>query len=355
MAGEWVAEKGRKYLMQVFGNGFEEVQKGIFQGACPGAEHHSKKSAKTDCRIHVGYGANGEKPGAYCLHHSCKHVLDRLNTEFRDLIFAKDEKYEVSGKSKGDAVAKEPVSKEPWVPDYDENRLREYVRSAPAVTKEFFMERSPVEVKGITSGVFLDAMFDSGQRVLIFTDFYSQGQYGWLVGRDGARLGARGVMPVKSVLPTNGGRDGVWYLCQPVDGKFHMNPRTGKMSRRSEESVIEWRHLVLESDDAPEDLWFKFLALLDVPIKAIYSSGGKSWHALVAVGKKGISKAEFDLVLREKVKRVLPIFGADPAAMTPVRLTRLPGCTRQGRLQELVYLNPEPDSRIVDMLPLRSL
>jgi hypothetical protein len=223
------------------------------------------------------------------------------------------------------------------------------------VDKRYFLERSPVDVKGVTSDVFLEAMFASGQRVLIFTNFFSQGEYGWLVGKSGSRLGARGVMPVKSVLPVNGGKDGVWYLCQPVDGKFHPNPRTGKMSRRSEESVTEWRHLVLESDDAPEGLWFKFLVLLDVPIKAIYSSAGKSWHALIATGKSDLTKADFDAILREKVKRVLPIFGADPAAMTPVRLTRLPGCTRGGRLQELIYLNPDPEGRIVDMLPVRSI
>ena len=39
---------------------------------------------------------------------------------------------------------------------------------------------------------------------------------------------------------------------------------------------------------------------------------------------------------------MLPVLGADPAAMTPVRLTRLPGCTRNGKEQRLIYLNPKP-------------
>jgi hypothetical protein len=36
------------------------------------------------------------------------------------------------------------------------------------------------------------------------------------------------------------------------------------------------------------------------------------------------------------------MIGADPGAMTPVRLTRLPGCTRRGKEQKLIYLNPKP-------------
>lgn len=51
-------------------------------------------------------------------------------------------------------------------------------------------------------------------------------------------------------------------------------------------------------------------------------------------------------------------FGADPGVLTPVRLTRMPGCTRKGRMQRLVCLNPDPEClvdgkrmRIVDMSP----
>ena len=70
-------------------------------------------------------------------------------------------------------------------------------------------------------------------------------------------------------------------------------------------------------------------------------------------------KASFDAYLRQEAKRVLPVLGADPGAMTPVRLTRLPGCTRGGRLQELIYLNPRPDVRkpvlIRDMPKLRGV
>jgi hypothetical protein len=88
-------------------------------------------------------------------------------------------------------------------------------------------------------------------------------------------------------------------------------------------------------------MWMKLLAYLPLAIRAIYSSGGVSLHALVDVNQG--SKPEFDALLREKIKRVWPAVGADPGALTPVRLTRLPGVTRGGRMQELIYVNPRAD------------
>jgi hypothetical protein len=85
-------------------------------------------------------------------------------------------------------------------------------------------------------------------------------------------------------------------------------------------------------------LWLRFLAMIPLAIVAIYSSGGHSLHALVRVDQP--DKPAFDAILRESIKKTLPVVGADPGAMTPVRLTRLPGCTRGGKEQRLIYLNP---------------
>ena len=112
------------------------------------------------------------------------------------------------------------------------------------------------------------------------------------------------------------------------------------MSRRSMESVAAWRYLVLESDEAPEDLWRNLLAQVPLPIAAIYSIGRRSLHALVRMWVD--SKAEWDAVKR----CIAPLFtklGADGGALSAVRLTRLPGCYRGDRLQKLIYLNPRPE------------
>ena len=96
--------------------------------------------------------------------------------------------------------------------------------------------------------------------------------------------------------------------------------------------------------------------MLPLPLSAIYTSGGRSIHAIVRVDAR--SKAEFDS-LRDDLLPVLCPLGADPAAMTAVRLSRLPGTFRHGsrgkdgkplrypspRLQELAWLNPAAPAR----------
>lgn len=94
-------------------------------------------------------------------------------------------------------------------------------------------------------------------------------------------------------------------------------------------------------------LWLRLLAMCGLPIVAIYTSGGASVHALVREDRE--SHAEFSEIVRQ-YKHRLPLVGADPAALTPVRLTRLPGCTRGGRPQRLLYLNPAaPEKPILSL------
>lgn len=380
MAGEWIAEKARGLMGMIPGQ-WEESQAGIYQGRCPGEHLHSGSSAATDARVHVAYGAAGQPPGVYCLHNSCKGVLDALNEDFRTAIFAKDENWRPANPANEGVVMRAPVAREAWVPEFSIGKLRGLVAAVPACDESFFMERSPVDPRKVTPGEYLEHIFAPGERALVFTDFKSQGDFLWEVGKGGFRLAAqREVKAVRSKLPVDGGKDGVWYLSNPVNGQWHANPRrAGKFSRRSEEAVTGWRHLVVESDEEKTlkiqggklmdeglreeaercfaaarempGLWMRFLAMAGLSIKAIYSSGGASWHALVEVNMA--TKADFDAYLRASAKRFLPIVGADPAAMTPVRLTRLPGCTRRGNEQKLIYLNPSPTGEPIRDLPKR--
>jgi hypothetical protein len=94
--------------------------------------------------------------------------------------------------------------------------------------------------------------------------------------------------------------------------------------------------VVLESDCQPAAQWLRILVQIKVPILSIVSSGGKSLHALAKINAS--SKEEWD----QKVRRLMPWLvkvGADRGAMTAVRLTRLPGCHRGEKLQELLYLD----------------
>jgi hypothetical protein len=407
--GSWIEPKARGIFSRFFGGDWVEKGDGVLEGRCPGESAHSGRSARTDARVFLSYGPNGEKPGCFCLHTSCKGVLEELNGRFRDELFARGEgdvnRPAAAGVKAGEegVVRRAPVSREGWIPEFDFARLKGLVRGVEEVTPEWFMERSAVDVARVGPGDFLEAVFRPGERVLVFTDFRSQGDFLWEVGKGGYRLSAeRGVRAVRSRLPQDGGKDGVWFLSNPVDGQWYANARReGRFSRRSLECVTGWRHLVVECDEektlrrrahglregavlrgagdeagageclrlaggerwrdsilklgrgvdwvgmagAMEEqarevpgLWMRFLAQLPLPILAIYSSGGYSLHALVRVDVE--TKADFDGLLRSHLKRILPVFGADPGAMTPVRLTRLPGCTRGGREQRLIYLNP---------------
>jgi hypothetical protein len=191
---------------------------------------------------------------------------------------------------------------------------------------QFVTARSAVDPARVTSQDFLRALYQPGEKVVVFTIYESQGQAIWPDCGTG--------------LPT-GGKDGVWYLANPVDGRFRKNPRTHTISRRSAESVTSFRFAVLETDEADLNDWLKCLALLPLRIAAIYESGGRSIHALVQVD--AATKEEWDQTVR-KMKSILITLGADPNALTAVRLSRLPQAQRGGRVQRLLYLNPSPDA-----------
>jgi hypothetical protein len=97
---------------------------------------------------------------------------------------------------------------------------------------------------------------------------------------------------------------------------------------------------VLESDDAPEELWLGMLAGLNLPIQAVYRSGGRSIHALLKLPCNAQADWEY---ARRVLMPVMSAIGADPGAITAVRLSRLPGCWRGKRQQRLIYLHPAPD------------
>jgi hypothetical protein len=161
------------------------------------------------------------------------------------------------------------------------------------VDERFFLERSPVDVGALAGPEeMLGTLYQEGEKVLVFTSEMSQGDYGFEVRKGegfpgrGFRLGARpGVKAEAGELPRTG-RLGVWFLCNPVDGVWKPNGGLDKqnrpmVSRRSAPNVTSWRYLLLESDELEAEIWMNVLAQLPLPIGAIYTSGGRSVHALV--------------------------------------------------------------------------
>lgn len=258
---------------------------------------------------------------------------------------------------------------------YDAAALQRMMCRGFSPSVAWLAEISPIDPRRVTSLGFLDAIFQPGEKTVIFLNFRSQGQFGHVAGSPGKtyRLGDRpGLRPVLAdTFPTHG-PEGAWFLPSPVDGKWHPSGRTDKagdpvMSRRTGASITIYRHLLLESDNAPEDQWLNLLCQLPLPITALYTSGSRSIHALLRIDSP--SKSSFD-AFRDRLSPLLSKLGADPAAMSGVRLTRLPGFVRDGatdkdgryvkfdppRLQRLLYLNPAPAVAALKLMPrLRSV
>ena len=184
----------------------------------------------------------------------------------------------------------------------------------------------------VTPAEYLSAVFPRGDCVLVFSDWQSQGEAIYQNTRLKVDRKALGSFE-------RGHAHGVWFLANPIDAQYHYNPRQGGYSRRSEESITSFRHVVLESDCLPVEQWLRILVQIRIPIVSIVSSGSKSLHALGRIEAE--SKADWDRAVRGWMPHLVKV-GADRNALTAIRLTRLPGCYRGDRLQELLYLNPDP-------------
>lgn len=332
---------------------------------CPGRHLHSSKNGTRDFRVILD-----DAPTGYCFHSSCAAAVETFNKELRRRIGIA-ESSENPVQSSCDFMSKvanapRDASKSKR-PPFDIERLKDFAKKCPVVaTQPWLKERSPVRFSGPPGEnqaiEFLEALYEEGERVLVFENFYSQGDFLFEKGKGTYRLGEKPrISAVPSPLP-EGGREGIWFLVQPVCGTWKPNGRNlktsgqPKLGRRHGDCVTAWKYAVLESDDAPEALWLEALVQLPLPIVAIYTSGGRSVHALVRVDCQ--SKAAFDL-LRDEMIQVLSPLGADAAAITAVRLSRLPGMLRGGsrkkegsieqysspRPQELLWLNPNAPAK----------
>jgi hypothetical protein len=343
---------------------------------CPGRHLHTGRDGRRDFVVRLD-GA----PTFFCLHSSCAGVLEALNAELRSRIGRAESDGNSTAPRLGEPLPPEPTGPRlPKRPPFDLAHLEDFAsrcRLPHGVDLLNFLAArspwpvpSPLEQSSKTASTFLDAIFAPGDRILIFTKQFSQGDFLHLAGAETFRLASKpGVRAVPSPCPS-AGPEGVWYLVQPVRGDWQPNQNNKdeagqvQLGRRHAACVTRWPNLVLESDEAPADLWLRALVQLPLPIRAIYTSGGRSVHALVRVNAQ--SKADFDSIRDQLAPLVCPL-GADPGALSAVRLSRLPGCVRLGkrtrdgnleryptpRLQRLIWLDPSaPFAPIQDRIPL---
>lgn len=306
---------------------------------CPGEIAHTTRTDATHCKVVVGTVPKdgGElKPGVYCFHASCKSQCDAASFRLRSAL---------GKRSPSPARAQRKFCMPTFrpKPKFDPCALAKIAAKLNGVGVDWLAERSPIPVDTITPASFLNILYEPGERVVVFDVFESQGQYVWMCKR--SPLDERELDSFRS-----GKKQGVWFLTNPVDGRFRQNDR-GQSSRRSKQNITSWRYMVLESDVAETSQWLSALVQMPLPIAAIYTSGGRSIHALVRVNAS--SKSHWDS-LRDAMKHDLITLGADEGALSAVRLSRLPGCERveTRQMQRLLYLNGEPSLMPIVKMPI---
>lgn len=211
--------------------------------------------------------------------------------------------------------------------EFDEEKLKALTEEGPLPIDEF-RKSSPAAVD-ISTSEFLRRLYPN-QSNAIFTDPQSQGRIVWNKN-----------IPESSVDNTlTNNTEGAWIMVNPIEGPLKIVPRLGKKSRRAEENLTAYEYLLIESDSVEIELWLRVLSKLDLPIVSVTTSGSKSAHALVRVS--ATDRTDYLLKASKIADLVVPL-GADPAAMSAVRLTRVPGCVRKdtGKPQQLIYFNPE--------------
>jgi hypothetical protein len=228
---------------------------------------------------------------------------------------------------------------EPW-------RLEKIVKRVSAeITDDWLAERSAINPSTVSPSDFLTALYRLGETVAIVTGDANGAPsvLAWL-WKHGETLEDL----------TLGQKHGVWFQTNPVDGQPH--ECEDRASYRCEAAVTAWRYGVLESDHSEYDaLWRKALVQLPLAICAIYTSGGRSTHALYRVPETVFTKPEFDDFVRGpglSIKNQLVPVGADPAVFKGVQLSRLPGCRREEKetWQRLLYFSPNASEQPISKL-----
>ena len=212
-------------------------------------------------------------------------------------------------------------------PSYCDKELAARAAKLPGFTWTDLMRRSPVNPDAVSSGQYLEKVFKPGESVVICEHRRDPGR-AYMVGSRATWVCGLG------------SEEGIFYLSNPTDG-VHRTNADGRESLRSEGCLTAYRHMVVESDQTTPIEWVRAMVQVPLPVAAVYGSGGKSVHFLLRVDAE--DKAGYERIVG-RLRPGLVRLGADPAAMSGVRLTRLPGAMRGERRQRLLYLDPDAQS-----------
>ncbi len=237
------------------------------------------------------------------------------------------------GEERGQVPDYRPVERDPEPPaKYDAEALKRAQRPDWRVDVDWLRARSPRDPRDVSATDFLEAVYEPGDKVMVFTDLRSQGNFIHWVGKGSFALGKTPDVKGRPARLPDGAPQGMWFLIQPHDGRWYPVPGKTTLSRRSQRSVLSWRYMLLESDKAPQWQWLNAICQMHLPIVAIVTSGNQGAHVLVQVD--AASKAEWD-AMRKAVLPTLACLGTDPDALKGLVYMRLPGAFREGKMKQV--------------------
>ena len=177
---------------------------------------------------------------------------------------------------------------------------------------------------------YLEALFDSTDRVSYVTETWEKdGRY---MPKKGASDRTAGELiaalhrctDISDVIGTVNEAAGAWIRFNPMDGKDVRN-----------DNVTAFNYALVESDSQDIGKQYALMRELQLPIRILVHSGGKSLHAIVRIdaGSYDEYRSRVDYLYTVCRKNGLEIDGQNK---NPSRLSRMPGVIRRGHKQFIV-------------------
>ena len=282
----------------------------------------------------------------YEIWHKLRSALGSTHTQARGHLVG-------DGAVKGDALPYEAPKARAKV-EFNLDALKKVAMRVPEeITDEWLRKRSPVDPAAVDLGQVLDLLYEADDRVMVFGSMRSLGD--WMRWR--RRWYRLGKSPQEKAIPVEKlperTKEGMVFGIQPVDGQWHLKVGTPTYSRRTRQSVVRYPYLLLESDEAPRELWLRAMVQVKLPVVCIVTSAGRSLHALVKIG---CNTHEEWLDLANIVRDTMARIGCDAQALKNASVNcRAPGVLRDGKMkdgkflpfphgpsrQRLLWLNPQ--------------
>ena len=136
-----------------------------------------------------------------------------------------------------------------------------------------------------------------------------------------------------------GGQTSPHIIPNPLSGQ-EAATQCGKSSFRADACVKSFRYAVVEFDNLSRKDQLAFWWAVNLPVAALIDSGNKSLHGWIRIDGVNDADAWTQKVEANLFRKLLIPLGVDGACRNEARLSRLPGHSRDGKMQKLLYLAP---------------